>query len=179
MESSEEPSRILIVLYGLIALSPIYVRGVCRCRANKDCIRERRAWTIANDRHSKSANQRIRRLWGVGRLNTTREIREISIIKNARLDATLWAHLKKKRSGHHTRHPNHQTNRLQASLYVEVATCGCSEYLCASHDEIIAGMKPERPWKMNCTTPLSGPRKPCSNSPATNPAAPTISIRTS
>src|SRR5882762_506749 len=90
MESSEEPSRILIVLCGLIALSPIYVRGVCRCRANKDCLRERRAWTIANDRHSKSANQRIRRLWGVGRLNTTREIREISIIKNARLDATLW-----------------------------------------------------------------------------------------
>src|SRR6266403_4654164 len=68
MESSEEPSRILIVLYGLIALSPIYVRGICRCRANKDCIRERRAWTIANDRHSKSANQRIRRLWGVGRV---------------------------------------------------------------------------------------------------------------
>jgi len=46
---------------------------------------------------------------------------------------------------------------LQASLYVEVAACGCSEYLCASHDEIIAGMKPERPWRMNCTTPLSGP----------------------
>ena len=113
--SSEEPSRILIVLYGLIALSPIYVRGVCRFRANKDGIRERRAWTMANDRHSKSANQRIRRLWGVGRLNTTREIREISIIKNARLDATSvgrdsLAHLKKKLSGHHTRHPNHQTN---------------------------------------------------------------------
>ena len=34
---------------------------------------------------------------------------------------------------------------------------------------VIAGRKPERPCRMNCTMPLSGLRKPCSSSPAANP----------
>src|ERR1700754_5119404 len=56
------------------------------------------------------------------------------------------------------------------------ACCG-SAYLCDSHDEIVDGTKPTRPYRMNWMTPDSGPREPYINSVAMNPTAPTISIR--
>jgi hypothetical protein len=31
---------------------------------------------------------------------------------------------------------------------------------CASHDEMVAGIKPTRPYSTNWTAPLSGPREP-------------------
>jgi hypothetical protein len=46
------------------------------------------------------------------------------------------------------------------SGYGDVTACGSSAYLCASHDEIVAGTKPTSPYRMNCSTPESDPREP-------------------
>src|SRR5450631_2963561 len=40
------------------------------------------------------------------------------------------------------------------------AATGGSTVSCASHDEIVPGIKPTRPYMMNWTAPLSGPREP-------------------
>ena len=45
--------------------------------------------------------------------------------------------------------------------------CG-SVALCASHEEIVAGMKPTMPYRKNWVTPLSGPREPYRSSAARN-----------
>jgi hypothetical protein len=50
--------------------------------------------------------------------------------------------------------------RRMHGLYVECTGCGSSAYLCASQDEINAGVSPTRPYRTNCSAPLSGPREP-------------------
>ena len=49
---------------------------------------------------------------------------------------------------------------LQMKTYVECAGCCSSTYLCANHDDSVAGTKPTMPYRKNCSAPESGPREP-------------------
>ena len=46
------------------------------------------------------------------------------------------------------------------AFQVECTGFGSSAYLCASQDEIDAGVRPTMPYRKNCSAPLSGPREP-------------------
>ena len=76
------------------------------------------------------------------------------------------------------RHGLRRSFSANPERYDEVTGSGSSAYLCANHDDSVAGTHPTSPYRMNCTMPVSGPREPYSNSAAMKPSTPMISMRT-